>query len=132
MKVPDTVRCAVDETRFMLTVDKMREAMNTPLEHDPVKSVEILADKFMLSQNERGDVLRQLFMGGDNSRYGLMNAVTAAAKIAVDYERATELERIGGEILALPIPKHLLPPAIGVSTGQIVDITPIPKALATA
>ena len=132
MKVQDTVRCAVDETRFMLTVDKMREAMNTPLEHDPVKSVEILADKFMLTQNERGDVLRQLFMGGDNSRYGLMNAVTAAAKIAVDYERATELERIGGEILALPTPKHLLPPAIGIGTGQIMDITPIPKALATA
>ena len=111
MKVQDTVRCAVDEAKFMLTVDKMREAMDIPMTHDPVKEVELLADKFLLTQNERGDVLRQLFMSGDNSRYGLINAVTAASKIAKDYERATELERIGGEILALPVPMKALPMA---------------------
>lgn len=106
MKVQDIVRSAVDETRFMMTVDKMKEAMNIPLENDPVKSVEVLADKFQLTQNERGDVLRQLFMGRDLSRYGLLNAVTAASKLAPSYERATELERIGGEILFLPVPNH--------------------------
>ena len=67
MKVADTVRYAVDEAKFMLTVDKMKEAMGIPLEHDPVKEVELLADRFLLTQNERGDVLRQLFMSGDNS-----------------------------------------------------------------
>ena len=54
---------------------------------------------------ERGDIFRKLFIGGDNSRYGLINAVTAASKIAKTYDRATELERIGDEILALPIPR---------------------------
>ena len=110
MKVQDVVRCAVDEARFALTVNKLREATQIPLKHDPVKSVELLADKFQLTENERGDILRQLFMGADNSRYGLINAVTAASKIAKSYERATDLERIGGEILALPIPQNLLPP----------------------
>lgn len=104
MKVQDTVRCAVDEAKFMLTVNKMREAMDIPIENDPVQAVEVLADKFMLTQAERGDVLRQLFIGGDTSRYGLLNAVTAASRLAPDYERATELERIGGEILELPVP----------------------------
>ena len=104
MKVQDTVRCAVDESKFMLTVNKMREAMEIPIENDPVQAVEVLADKFMLTQAERGDVLRQLFIGGDTSRYGLLNAVTAASRLAPDYERATELERIGGEILELPVP----------------------------
>lgn len=104
MKVQDTVRCAVDEAKFMLTVNKMREAMEIPIENDPVQAVEVLADKFMLTQAERGDVLRQLFIGGDTSRYGLLNAVTAASRLAPDYERATELERIGGEILELPVP----------------------------
>ena len=66
----------------------------------------------MLTENERGDILRQLFMGGDNSRYGLVNAVTAASKIAKSYERATDLERIGGEILSLPFSRNLLPPAV--------------------
>ena len=110
MKVQDIVRSAVDETRFMLTVDKMREATQIPLKHDPIKSVELLADKFQLTENERGDILRQLFMGGDNSRYGLVNAVTAASKISKTYERATDLERIGGEILSLPVPRNILPP----------------------
>lgn len=111
MKVQDVVRSAVDETRFMLAVEKMRETKEIPLGKDPVKAVEVLADKFQLTENERGDVLRQLFMIGDNSRYGLMNAVTSASKLAKTYDRATELERIGGEILALPISRNLLPPA---------------------
>ena len=110
MKVQDVVRAAVDETKFMLTVNRMREATQIPLKHEPVKAVEVLADKFQLTENERGDILRQLFMGGDNSRYGLVNAVTAASKIAKTYERATDLERIGGEILALPVSRNMLPP----------------------
>ena len=110
MKMQDGVRAAVDETKFMLTVNRMRESTQIPLAHEPVKSVELLADKFQLTENERGDILRQLFMGGDNSRYGLVNAVTAASKIAKTYERATDLERIGGEILSLPIPRNILPP----------------------
>ena len=110
MKVQDVVRAAVDEAKFMLTVNRMRESTQIPLKHDPVKSVELLADKFQLTENERGDILRQLFMGADNSRYGLVNAVTAASKIAKTYERATDLERIGGEILALPVSRNMLPP----------------------
>ena len=100
------------KAKFMLTIDRLREATQIPLKHDPIKSVELLADKFQLTENERGDILRQLFMGGDNSRYGLVNAVTAASKIAKAYERATDLERIGGEILSLPISHNLLPPTV--------------------
>ena len=130
MKVQDTVRCAVDEAKFQMTVGKMRDAMGIPMMHDPVKEVEILADRFLLTQNERGDVLRQLFMSGDSSRYGLLNAVTAASKIASDYERATELERIGGEILSLPVPRPLLPEQ---GSGEWMrNVTPMRKELAMA
>ena len=111
MKVQDTVRCAVDEAKFLLTVDAMQRAMHIPLEHDPVKEVEVLADRFPLSQGERGNILRQLFLGKDLSRYGLVNAVTAASKFCDSYERATDLERMGGELLALPIPKTAVPVA---------------------
>lgn len=110
MKVQDIVRAAVDEARFLLTVDKLREATQIPLKHEPVKAVELLADKFQLTESEQGDILRQLFMQDESSRYGLVNAVTAASKIAKTYERATDLERIGGEILALPVPRNILPP----------------------
>lgn len=124
MKVQDSVRCAVDEAKFQMTVDRMRQAMQIPMEHDPVKSVELLADRFLLTQNERGDVLRQLFISGDSSRYGLVNAVTAASQIASDYERATELERIGGEILAMPSTKAL--------PSTMKNITPIRREVITA
>ena len=110
MKVQDVVRNAVDSARFKMTVEKLRESTQIQLTNEPVKAVEILADKFQLTENERGDILRKLFIGGDNSRYGLINAVTAASKIAKTYDRATELERIGGEILELPIPRNLLLP----------------------
>ena len=128
MKVQDTVRCAADEAKFMLTVNRLKEAMQLPLEHDPVQEVELLADRFMLNQNERGDVLRQLFMGRDNSRYGLLNAVTAASQIADSYERATAMERIGGELLALPVARPLLQ----AHTKEAKNITPIRKKLAMA
>ena len=111
MKVQDVVRAAVDEI---------------PLKHDPVKSVELLADKFQLTENERGDILRQLFIGADNSRYGLINAVTAASKIAKSYERATDLERIGGEILALHVPQNLLPPPTVATYQSLPEYQKIP------
>ena len=118
MKVQDIVRAAVDESKFLLTVDKLRLSQNIPLTHEPVKAVEILADNFQLTENERGDILRQLFIAGDNSRYGLINAVTAASKIAKSYDRATELERIGGEILALPAPRNFLPTV----SAEVIDV----------
>lgn len=118
MKVQDIVRSAVDESNFLLIVNKLRDSKNISLAHEPVKAVEILADTFQLSENERGDILRQLFIAGDNSRYGLINAVTAASKIAKSYDRATELERIGGEILALPAPRNFLPTV----SAEVIDV----------
>ena len=123
MKIQDTVRCAADEAKFMLTVNKMRESMNIPLEHQPMQEVELLADRFSLTENEQGDIFRQLFISGDCTRYGLLNAVTAASQNIADYERATELERIGGEILAMPIPKLMEQPS------DMVNVTPIRKAM---
>lgn len=130
MKVQDTVRCAVDETNFQMGVDRMRQAMNVPIHANPVKAVEELADRFQITQNERGDVLRQLFMGNDNSRYGLINAVTAASKLACSYERATDLERIGGALLASSLPTCLLKNKRTEPYNE--NITPIHKELAHA
>ena len=123
MKVQDVVRAAVDETKFQLCLDKLRQAKQIPLEHEPVKSVQMLADKFQLSQAEQGDILRQLFMSGDCSRYGLMNAVTASSQLSATYERATELERIGGEILSMSAPHQLLPAPPATSTT--IDLEPV-------
>ena len=114
-----------------LTVNKMREALHIPLKHDPVQEVELLADTYQLTQGERGDILRELFMGHDLSRYGMVNAVTAASKLAQSYDRATELERIGGDILASPVPM-LEPRPVKNLTSQDVPYVPAVPALSIA
>lgn len=103
MKVQDTVRVAIDEAKFQLSVEKLRAVKQESTGPDPVKTVEALADRYVLNQNERGSILRHFIMGADASRYGVINAVTRASQDMEDYTRATELERLGGEILALPL-----------------------------
>lgn len=113
MKVQDTVRTAIDEVKFNLSVDKLRAATLETTGPDPVKTVEVLADQYVLNQNERGGILRHFIMAGDNSKYGLINAVTRAAQDMDEYTRATDLERLGGELLTLPSGKSkLIMPAV--------------------
>lgn len=122
MKVQDIVRSAVDEAKFMLSIRKLQGARQLPLANNPVEAVEVLADRFQLSQNERGDVLRQLFLGKDCSRYGFINAVTTARQLSGSYERATELEWIGGELLAMARLQPLLPEQ--PKESQLQNVTP--------
>lgn len=109
MKVQDTVRTAVDEAKFQLSVEKLMQTKQETTGNDPVKTVELLADQYILNQNERGSILRHFIMAGDNSKYGLINAVTRGSQDVESYGRATELERLGGELLAIPpIRRNLL------------------------
>lgn len=129
MKVQDTVRCAVDEAKFMLSVDKLRQTKQESTGDDPIKTVEILADKYILNQNERGGILRHFIMAGDNSKFGLINAITRSSQDIEDYNRATELERLGGELLALPIKNQLVASAYPRTSNDInpsmKNVTPI-------
>lgn len=102
MKVQDIVRSAVDETRFNLITDRMKQAADSKIRNSTDEEIRILADKFLLNEEEQNEIMRQFFMGGDNTWYGLINAVTAASKEMETYERATDLERIGGDMLSMP------------------------------
>ena len=99
LKVQDIVSAAVDEAKFNLAVDKMRSALNVPTGEDPVKTVEVLGDKYILNKMERASILRHFIMGNDFSAFGLVNAVTRSSQDVSDYNRATELERLGGTLL---------------------------------
>lgn len=99
MKVQDIVSAAVDESKFTLTVNKMRTAMNMKTGENPVETVEVLGDRYILNKNERASILRHFIMGNDFSQYGLVNAVTRSSQDVADYNRATELERLGGVLL---------------------------------
>ena len=102
LKVQDTVRLAVDQAKFTHLVNRLRETTTQPLSGNPVRAVEMLANRHCLAQDETGSVLRHLISAGDLSRFGLINAVTRASQDIPDYDRATVLERLGGHIMALP------------------------------
>ena len=126
MKIQDTVRTAIDEVKFNLSVEKLRATMVETTGPDPIKTVEILADHYLLSQNERGSILRHFIIGRDNSKYGLINAVTRASQDLEDYTRATDFERLGGEILALPsMNNKLLMSAVQPVEKNITNVIPM-------
>ena len=101
LKVRDVVKASLDEALFSQTVEKMRAATEGQQLDDPVKGIERLAIKVGLLESEKTSVLTHLIKGGDLSRYGALNAITRAAQDVESYDRSTEMELIGGNILEL-------------------------------
>jgi hypothetical protein len=102
LKIRDHISEALSETRFRATVAQMQQSTDIRLEGGPEKVVEVTARRFGLSQIERDEVLKQLIEGADLSYWGLSNALTATAQSVPSFDRATEIEAIGGRMLALP------------------------------
>ena len=102
LKVRDVVQAAVSEATFLQAAQKMQSTLGIPLVGDPVKTVEVLAQRYALNDNERVGVLRHLISEGDLSGYGLVNAVTHYSQEVEDYDRATEFEGLGGKLIELP------------------------------
>lgn len=101
LKVRDVVQAAVSEATFRQTAQKLQRTLGIPLTGDPVKSVAVLAQRYTLNDDERTGVLRHLIEDGQLSGYGLVNAVTHYSQTVDDYDRATELESLGGRLIEL-------------------------------
>lgn len=102
MQVRDVIRNSFNKDVFANLATKMLETTKNQITGDPVKVVELTQKKLGLQEAERASVLNHLIRGGDLSQYGLLNAITRASQDVEDYDRATELERMGGAVLELP------------------------------
>lgn len=102
LKVRDMVRNVLDESKFRANLAKLTDLTEVKVSGNPAKAIEVLADKLDLSEGEQGGILQSLIEGADLSAWGLLNAVTAQAHKARDYDRAVEFEAAGGKLLALP------------------------------
>jgi hypothetical protein len=102
--VRDVVRGVFDRAKFDALVDKIEgtQADRIAPEADIVKVVEVSRRKLDLTEGEGKGLLRHLAEGGDLSRFGLYNAITRMSQDVQDYDRATELERIGAKVIELP------------------------------
>lgn len=101
-KVRDVVKATMDGRVIDRLVVKMQEARGDLIKADPAKVVEVFAKKFGVTEQERGGLLRHLTDSGEMNRYGLQWGVTRLAGDTEDYDRASELERLGGQVIELP------------------------------
>ena len=100
-KVGDTVQAAVTEARFQEIVASMRETTETAPMKNPIEGVKVLANRYSLTEGEEQGILTHLISEGDLSLYGALNAVTRASQDVEDYDRASEMEKLGGTMLTM-------------------------------
>ena len=101
-QVSDYVHHALHGDLFQSIVNELREARNQPIEGDPIESVQVLSNEYALNQEETNGVMSHLLQGGDYSKYGLHAAVTETSAKVGDYDRASEMESIGAQIVNMP------------------------------
>lgn len=100
-QVRDVVKATFERARFDALVDKIEGTQADKVE-DAVKTVTLASKRFGLNEGEGKSVLKHLIEGADLSRFGLYNAVTRMAQDVESYDRATELERLGAQVIELP------------------------------
>ena len=81
----------------------MQEAATVKMNTANVPEVVRLTSRdFGITDEEHPGVLQYLIEGKDLTLYGLANAVTRYSQDVASYDRATDLESIGYNILSMP------------------------------
>lgn len=103
MQAADMMQAALTQEGFDKLCATVGETAKDKLEGDVPKIVEIVGKKMSLNEGERQGVLSRLIEGGDLTRYGLHSAITRASADVTDYDRASDLERVGGSLVTMPV-----------------------------
>lgn len=101
MKVGDLMKATLSREKFDAIIARLNKTTEVEIA-EPVKVVEVFADKLSWTDGEQGSVLNHLIKGGDLTQYGFLNAVTRTAQDLESYDRAIEFEKQGGDIMLLP------------------------------
>lgn len=102
-RIQETISEAFDEERFSQIIERIQSARAARMNTDDVAGiVKTVCSEFNVTETEQAGVLQNLTHRGDMSRFGLANAVTQYSQQTESYDRATELEGIGFEILSIP------------------------------
>jgi hypothetical protein len=105
MQVHDVVMAAFDEKVVAKRAEAIEVAAGRQITGDVVKVMELVQEQFKLVEDERSSIFKHLIEGGNLSQYGLHAAITRAAQDVSSYDRASELEYLGGSIVELPAVK---------------------------
>jgi hypothetical protein len=101
-KLADLVEAALSGDLFERLVALHTDAKQDALPAANVEpTIDEVAAKFTFTQDERNMVMARLIQGGELTRHGLAQAITRTSADIDDYDRATDLERAGGQIIEL-------------------------------
>ena len=98
----DELRASIDVARFDEMLEVLKGTTEGAVIEAPIRATERLAKAYSLSESEQEAVLTSLATGGDFTRWGALNAVTAAAKTVDSFDRQVEMEELGWTLASLP------------------------------
>ena len=94
-----SVRKVIDGDLWRRQMSRMKRAADDQITGGVEETVARVIRRLDLDEEESVQVKRSFKEEEDFSRWGVINAITSAAHVAESYDRATELQRLGGEIL---------------------------------
>jgi hypothetical protein len=107
MMMQDVTRDCLQEKAFHELLDRCNDAagdneLSSKKGRKIEDVIEVTRKSFGLTEGEGESVMKHLIEGGDLSRWGMANAVTRAAQDVESYDRFSDLQRVGGQIIELP------------------------------
>jgi hypothetical protein len=101
-KLADVANGMFTQEAFDKRLAQYRGAQETPITAQDIPAVvELTAKKFNFNEEESNSILGHLIKGANLTKWGLAEAITRAAQDLPSYDRSTELESIGGQVIEL-------------------------------
>ena len=101
LKIRDSIRALAQPRLFNRILAELRQATQQQPVSNPIAAVSELGKAYPVAQGERDSILTNLIRGGDYSKWGMANAITETANAHPSYDRAVELQAMGGRVLEL-------------------------------
>lgn len=100
--ISEAVGQSLREATFQDLLERLQAAQKMTVKSDSEKLIERVAKQYGLSAEEHSAALANFETDDERSVWGLANAITRIANTTENYERASALESIGGQIIQLP------------------------------
>ena len=99
--VKDGLEIVSNHACFSKIFEQMQKSSEVEFDKDwdTAELVKYVGSLFGMTRTEQELVKGQYNLAHDRTAYGLLNAITRASQDVIDYERATELERMGSMML---------------------------------
>jgi hypothetical protein len=99
-QVGDVVKHTLSEEVFGLELEKIRAANSDEIAVEPLTAVERVVKNYSFTEKDQDRILQNFLGDGAPTRWTMANAVTLASQSDdVSYERASEMERAGGQLI---------------------------------